>query len=69
MKDVMRGMFGDDDTLEPLQRLKKLNFKLMLVGIAYLHELISIFKLFMLDYSRPIRFVIIYIKIIFMMAI
>lgn len=68
MRDVLRGVFGDESAT-PMQRLKRLNLQLLLVGIAHLHEIVSIFKLYMLDFSRPVRFTLVYVRIIFMMAI
>jgi len=65
----MESLFKDSPEDEtPLQRLKKLNLKLVLTGVLYLHEVLSIYRYWMIESPRPVRITIVYIKIIFMMT-
>jgi hypothetical protein len=69
MNEVLANIMGPgDEEVAPVKRLKNLTVRIVLTGILYLHSVVSIFRYFLIDNSRPSRLIMIYIKIVFMMA-
>ena len=71
MKEVIARLFGDPlpDVVEVETKMRKVDFRLILLGITYLHPTVSIFRVFLFDVSRPIRFTMAYIQLILIIAL
>ena len=66
----MTKLFKQENEKETtIERLKSLTLKLVCTGIFYLHSQLSVFQFWQIDNSRPVRFTLNFINIIFTTAV
>ena len=67
----MKRLFGEASTEDEEEEIKmrKINIRMILYGICYLHEIIGIFRVFLFDVSRPVRFAMAYVQLILILAL